>query len=174
MERLLKRFMKQINLNDYNDVFKNFHDWAMVTAEYNDKHNSMIIGWGHLGVVWRQDTAIVFIRENRYTYEFIEKADNFTISFYDKEKYLDGLKIYGSKSGRDYDKDLLSGFHPIRMHDMITYEEACLTIFCKKIYSIKLSDDGINDSSISEFYSYNDDGTRHHMYVGRIVDILEK
>lgn len=166
--------MKQINLNDYNDVFKKFHDWAMITAEYGGKHNSMIIGWGHLGVVWRQDTAIVFVRENRYTYEFMEKAEGFTISFYEKDKYLDALKVYGSKSGRDFDKDQLTGFHPIKHLDLVSYEEASLTIYCKKIYSIKLDDEGINDQSISDFYKINDDGTRHHMYVGRILDIVEK
>lgn len=155
------------------DPFQAFRNWAMITAKVANKHNSMIIGWGCLGVLWRKDVACVFVRENRYTYEFIEQSDYFTISFYD-EKYKKDLTIYGTKSGKNVDKDALTNFHPISIDEAITYEEAHTTIVCKKIYQSKLEpSDYLNDVA-EEFYKLNDDGTRHHIYIGEIIKIVKK
>ena len=155
------------------DPFTSFRNWAMITAEVDGKHNSMIIGWGSFGVLWRKDVASVFVRENRYTYEFIEKANKFTISFYD-EKYKEQLAIYGSKSGRNLDKDSAANFHPIKINDAITYEEAHTTIICKKVYQAKLEPAFYLNETGNDFYCINDDGTRHHMYVGEIERIIQK
>ncbi len=155
------------------DPFAAFHNWAMVTAQVNGKHNSMIIGWGALGVLWRKDVATIYIRENRYSYEFFEKADLFTISFYD-ESFKKQLAVYGTKSGRDVDKDELTNFHPLEIDGTITYEEAHTTIVCKKIYQAKLEPEFYLNDTANEFYGINDDGTRHHMYIGEIINIIQK
>ena len=169
-------------MNKYTDVlpnesginpFDSFKNWALITAEVNGKHNTMTIGWGSLGVLWRKNIATVFVRENRYTYEFIEKADKFTISFYD-EKYKEQLAIYGSKSGKYFNKDELTNFHPINIDGAFTYEEAHTTIICKKIYQAKLEPEFYLNNVADQFYSINDDGTRHHMYIGEIEKIIKK
>ena len=148
--------------------FDTFRNWALVTAKDGDKHNSMVIGWGSLGVVWRKNVVIVFIREDRYTYEFIEKASEFTVSFYE-ERYMEELKVYGSKSGRDLNKDEVTGFHPISVHNTITYEEAKMTIVCKK-----MNDQDFTDLVPVEFYQNIDKSVRHHMYIGEIIEIIQK
>ena len=153
--------------------FDTFRNWALVTAKVNDKHNSMVIGWGALGVLWRKDVAIVFVREDRYTYEFIEKASEFTISFYD-EKYKDQLKVYGSKSGRDMDKDLETKFTPETIHNTVTYKEAKMTIVCRKMFQTRLNDQDFTDLVPSDFYQNIDKSIRHHMYIGEIIDIIQK
>ena len=153
--------------------FSGFRNGCLITANYNDKHNTMTIGWGGFGVLWRKNVATVYVRENRYTYEFIEKGDYFTISFY-ADEYKKELGIYGSKSGRDYDKDALANFHPIKIDEAITYEEAYLTIVCKKLYQAKLEPEFYLNEVADEFYKMNDDGTRHHLYIGEIIKILKK
>ena len=155
------------------DPFDGFRNWAMITAEVDGVHNSMIIGWGGLGVLWRKDVATVYVRENRYTYEFIEKADKFTISFYD-EKYKEQLKVYGTKSGKDIDKDFVTNFHPMKINDAVTYEEAHTTIVCKKIYQAKLEPQFYLNDVADQFYGINNDLTRHHMYIGEIERIFKK
>ncbi len=153
--------------------FDTFRNWALVTAKVKDKHNSMVIGWGTLGVLWRKNVAIVFIREDRYTYEFIEKADEFTISFYDDE-YMEQLKVYGSLSGKDIDKDQKTGFHPEYVHNTVTYQEAKMTIVCRKMFQTRLNDEDFTDFVPVEFYQNIDKNIRHHMYIGEIIEIIQK
>lgn len=153
--------------------FDTFRNWALVTAKVNDKHNSMVIGWGTLGVLWRKNVAIVFVREDRFTYEFIEKADEFTISFYD-EKYKEQLKVYGSKSGRDIDKDQETHFTPEFISNTVTYKEAKMTIVCRKMFQTRLNDQDFTDYVPVDFYQNIDKSIRHHMYIGEIIDIIQK
>lgn len=45
----------------------------------------MTVSWGGIGELWGKDVAMIFIRPQRYTYEFIEREDYFTMSFFEKE-----------------------------------------------------------------------------------------
>lgn len=166
--------MKKIDIKDFNlNAFNVFRDWALVTVEANGEHNSMTIGWGGLGVLYRKDVATVYIRESRYSYHLFENCAYFTISLYNKE-YKDALTIYGSKSGKDYNKDSLTGFHPVKFDNGISYEEAELVIVCKKMFQAKLDEDKFTTDTAANFYKNGDDGTRHHMYIGEIEAIYVK
>ena len=166
--------MKQISVKEFKEQpFDFFHDWALTTVNVNDEHNSMTIGWGGLGVLYRKDVVTVYIRENRYSYHLFEDCEYFTVSIYNKE-YKDALTIYGTKSGRDGNKDLLTGFHPIKLDNAVSYEEASLILVCKKVYQAKLDEDKFTTKLAEEFYQNNDDGTRHHMYIGEIISIYKK
>ena len=86
-------------------------EWALLTAGVEEKFNTMTISWGGLGTIWNKPVVTVYVRPNRYTYEFMENNEYFTISFYDKE-YKDDLGILGSKSGRNLDKISLTKLTP--------------------------------------------------------------
>ena len=51
-------------------------DWMLVTAGNLKHFNTMTASWGHLGIMWNVPTAIVYIRPQRYTYEFANKYPN--------------------------------------------------------------------------------------------------
>ena len=80
--------MKEINIRDIkeNAVSLISDGWGLVTVADSDTINPMTVSWGALGEIWGKDAAFIFIRENRYTYRFLEKGGLFTLSFYD-EKY---------------------------------------------------------------------------------------
>ena len=120
-----------------------------------------------------ENTTLTSKEEAARQYEFIEKAPEFTISFYD-EKYIEALKVYGSKSGKDIDKDQVTGFHPITVHNTITYEEAKMTIVCRKMFQTRLNDEDFTDLVPTEFYQNIDKSVRHHMYIGEIIEIIQK
>ena len=44
-------------------------------------YNTMTISWGGLGTLWRRPVATVYVKKNRYTFEFMEQNDYFTVSF---------------------------------------------------------------------------------------------
>lgn len=68
------------------DIFSQFDQvWALVTAGTPDNFNTMTISWGGLGTIWGKPVATVYIRTSRYTHEFVDANDYFTISFYPEE-----------------------------------------------------------------------------------------
>ena len=65
-------------------------DWMLITAADGEKVNTMTASWGCLGVLWNKNVCVAYVRPQRYTYEFIEKASTMSFSFFE-EKYRDAL-----------------------------------------------------------------------------------
>lgn len=42
--------------------------------------NAMAIGWGTVGIVWRNPIFIVLVRPSRYTYKLIEESGDFSVN----------------------------------------------------------------------------------------------
>ena len=61
--------------------------WLVLTCGdfHSGKFNSMIVGWGGFGTMWNKPFAITVVRPQRYTYEFMEKYDSFTLSAFSKK-----------------------------------------------------------------------------------------
>lgn len=149
-------------------LFKN--DWSLITAGDENGYNTMTASWGGIGELWGRDVCFIFVRPQRYTYEFLESNELFTISFYGEE-YKKALAFCGSKSGRDYDKAKETGLTPLFTENTTTFEEAKLTVVCKKIAYSDMDKNGFIDKTIEENY---ENGDYHRIYVGEIVKVLEK
>lgn len=56
----------------------------------------MTASWGGLGVMWGKNVAVTVLRPQRYTKEFIDQSESFTLSFYDDtfKKDLSVLEVY--------------------------------------------------------------------------------
>ena len=63
-----------------------------------------------LGFLWGKNVAFIFIRKSRYTKEFIDNGETFSMTFFDK-KYKNDLKYFGAVSGRQEDKFKTSGLN---------------------------------------------------------------
>ena len=150
--------------------FDLFHkDWALLTAGQIDDHNSMTISWGELGTLWNKNVATVYVKPCRYTYSFMEKNDYFVLSFFDEE-YSQALSLMGSKSGRDVNKDELSGLTPVNYEGVTIYKEAKMTIICKKIYYNDLILENIPADAIKHHYQSE---APHRMYIGEVIKIIK-
>ena len=88
--------------------------WALVTAGDISDFNAMTISWGGMGTLWGKPVATVYVKPVRYTHEFMENNDYFTISFFEEE-YRGALKVMGTKSGRDCNKVEESRLTPVRI-----------------------------------------------------------
>ncbi len=143
--------------------------WMLITAGKEDKFNTMTASWGGLGVLFNEPVVFSFIRPQRYTFEFVENNDYFSISFYDK-KYKDQLTFCGTKSGKDVDKVKEISFNPIFNEKAPYFKEAKLVFICQKIYSQFLDPDGFIDQSLEKNY----DNDYHKLYVGKIVKAIIK
>ena len=164
--------MKEINIRDIKiSAAELISDgWGLVTAGNEEKFNTMTVSWGALGEIWGKDAAFVFIRPQRYTYEFIENSEIFTLSFYGEE-FRDALRICGSKSGRDINKAEVCDLTPVFVDGGVTFEQAEYTVVCRKMASQFIDPAGFADSSVENNYASKD---YHKMYIGEIIKVYQK
>ena len=146
-------------------------NWALLTAGTQEKFNTMTISSGAMGNMFRKNVFYVYIRPDRYTKEFVDASDCFTVSFFAPE-YKPQLTICGRKSGRDTDKIAECGFTPAFADCGAPYfEEANLVIVCRKIYKEETDPAGFIDEGISAWYPRKD---YHTAYAGEIIEVLTK
>jgi flavin reductase (DIM6/NTAB) family NADH-FMN oxidoreductase RutF len=109
-------------------------DWMLITAGTPEKFNTMTASWGAVGVFWNKPVAICFIRPTRYTYEFANNNDLFTLSFFtEAERKI--LQYCGAKSGKNVDKIAFTGLKALATENKaIAFEQARMVIECKKVY----------------------------------------
>ncbi len=163
---------KEISVNSLDENFFKLigENWMLITAGNKSSFNTMTASWGGIGVLWNRNVAFAFVRPCRYTFEFMEKNDYYTLSFYDND-YKKELSFCGTNSGRDVDKVKNIGFHPVFSEDSPFFEEARLVLICKKIYSQYITPEKFLDETIEQNYPLKD---YHNMYIGEIVKVLIK
>lgn len=143
--------------------------WALVAAGDEKSSNAMTVSWGFMGVMWGKNVFETVIRKSRYTYEFMEKSEYFTVSFY-PEEYKKALSFFGSHSGRDCDKAKEGGLTPCMLDGVPAFEEAQTVLVCRKLYSQQMDISLLSDS---EKHWYGD-GDMHKAYIGEIVKVYTK
>ena len=160
-----KHSIKPDELND--NVFQLIgKDWMLITAGTPESYNTMTASWGGMGVLWNKNVCFVFIRPGRYTYQFIEKNDTFSLSFF-SEEWRNALNVCGSNSGRDMDKAKTTGLVPAAgEHGTTFFTQARLVLECKKLYFQDITPDNFLDIKIHGMYPIKD---YHRMYVGEIL-----
>ena len=153
-----------------NNTFKLIgSDWMLITAGTLKSYNTMTAAWGGFGVFWNKKICFCVIRPQRYTYGFMERSKNWTLSFFE-EKYRKALEFCGSNSGRDVDKAAMTGLTPVEVTSGTVYfAEARLVIECKKIYFQDIDPNHFIDPKIHENYPDKD---YHRMYIGEIIKCL--
>ena len=151
------------------DIFSQFDKkWALLTAGNKDSFNTMTISWGGLGTLWSKPVATAYVRTSRYTHDYMDREEYFSISFY-PEEYKKILGVLGSKSGRDMDKMHESGLTPKVIDKSVTFEEAEVTLVCRKLFKQQLDPANMTEEIRNAFYSGD---AAHDMYIGEVVEII--
>ena len=142
----------------------------LTAGDFGTGHfNTMAVAWGGLGEMWGNPLAMVVVRPQRYTYEFIERYDTFTLSALPMQ-LRPALELLGTKSGRDGDKIAEAGLTPVASTEVAApgFEEAELIIECRKTYWDDIDPAHFVDASIDKVYPKKD---YHRMYFGAIVAV---
>lgn len=142
-------------------------EWALVTAGTSEKFNTMTVSWGGFGTLWGKPVATVYIRPSRYTYEFLENSDLFTVSFFD-EQYRKDLSILGTKSGRDIDKLSETALSPVAVGSSVGFAQARRTVLCRKLYRQEMDIHAMPEDVVKSCYK---DGDVHVMFIGEVLEI---
>lgn len=149
--------------------------WMLITAvKDSGALNTMTASWGGMGIMWGKPVATCVVRPVRYTYEFMEAADYFTLTFF-PEEYRKALNLLGTKSGRDGDKIKEGGLTPVIYCDSddktAYFAEADTVLICKKIYYQDIDPANFIDKDLDKNYPQKD---YHRMYFGEIADVWVK
>ena len=129
---------------DFN-VFSAIGDqWMLITAGDKEDCNTMTASWGGLGILWGSPIAIAYIRPQRYTKEFVDREEYFTLSFFGPE-YRPQLALY--------------------------FEEADMVLVCRKRMAQRMNPSYIPEDVREKWYP---EGDYHTMYIGEIVEALVK
>lgn len=143
----------------------------VLCAGNREKSNAMAIGWGDIGTLWGQSIATVYVAEGRYTHQFMESSDYFTIMSFDD---MEVLNIMGSKSGRDMDKAKECGLTTLYTENGTPYyAEATTMIECKIMYSAPFDPSRFKDDVPKNMYA-NFPAGLHTAYTGKIVKVMKK
>ena len=145
--------------------------WMLISAEKDGKVNTMTASWGGVGVLWGKNVVTVYIRPQRYTKEFVDSNDTFTLSFFDGN-YMKELGYLGKVSGRDEDKIAKSGLHVEMVDGQPTFEEASQVLVCKKLYHDTMKPENFYGTEEDEKWYLDKD--YHTMYIAEIVAAYEK
>ena len=162
---------KKINPRDVkeNAIKMIAEEWMLISAGDEGGFNMMTASWGFMGEMWGADSVVAAVRPQRYTMEFIEKSDLFTLSFYGDRKDIHA--VCGRQSGRDVNKAALTGLTPVFTDGTVTFEQARLTLVCKKRYCGQLRPECFTLGECAELYPADD---RHYMIIGEIVAAYEQ
>ncbi len=170
---------KEIQVLDYaNDIMKAVQNGVLLTTKAEEKVNSMTISWGTLGIEWGKLIFTVFVRENRFTKQQLDKNPEFTINipFGDFDKKI--LGVCGTKSGHTVDKgkELNLTLEEPAAVSVPAIRELPLTLECKIVYKQKQEAKEITEENNKRFYPQDVDSTfhganrdYHTAYYGEIV-----
>lgn len=154
---------EELNFNPFTRIGS---DWMLLTAGTKDKIQHHDCQLGGAGVFWGKPAVTCYIRPQRYTKEFIDKEELFSVSFL-KDGHRDALKLCGSVSGRDHDKIKEAGLTPVFIDGVPAFEEADTILICRKMYRTSMNPaDFIDKGADSKFYPEKD---YHDMYIAEIV-----
>ena len=141
---------------------------ALLTAGTADRCNTMTIGWCQAGRLWGLQTCTVYVRPERYTYQFMEKNAMFTVSVL-PESAREAMAVFGTKSGRDLDKIKACGL-TVRYGagDAPFFEEAEKVLVCRTLFVQDMAPECVRDDRILAHYGAK--GGWHRIYTGEVLE----
>lgn len=147
------------------------NDWMLITAGNEEKFNMMTASWGGLGNLYGKPVSFCFINPSRYTNQFMEGSETYTLTFY-TEAYREALQFCGSHSGKDTDKVKASGLSPLTTPSgSKAFAEAWMIIECRKMIVQPIAADAIYNKEVKEKWA---DKPMHNMYIGEIINVWVK
>lgn len=159
---------EELTMNPFTKIGK---EWLLITAGNEEKCNTMTASWGAMGVMWGKNAVTVYIRPQRYTKEFVDKEDTFTISVL-SQQYRKALNYCGTVSGKGMDKIKEAGLTPCYVEGTAGIAEAEMIMVCRKMYHDNIKpecfDETANDG---RWYPEKD---YHTMYIAEVIKVLVK
>ncbi len=128
---------REINAADYaGDIIKALRKGILLTTKNGETVDSMVIGWGTMGINWGRPVFTAYVRTGRFTASQLTANPEFTINVPVGEYDKNIIKVCGSKSGRNVDKVKEAGLTLVdgEKVSVPAVKEFPLTLECRVIY----------------------------------------
>ena len=143
---------------------------ALLTAGGGETCNTMTVGWCQAGRLWNLPVCTVYVRPERYTDQFMEERDYFTVSVL-PESEKKTMALCGTRSGRDVDKIKACGLTLCYgAGDAPFFAEAEAVLVCRKLYVQDMDPAGVVAGQEKILPFYGEKGGWHRIYTGEIVE----
>ena len=165
---------REVNIWDYaGKILEVMDKGILMTTAADGEKNTMIIGWGHLGIIWGKPTFCAYVRKSRHTKKLVDQSQEFTVNIPLGAIDKNIVAVCGSKSGRDMDKFAALGLEtePGITVSVPGIRQLPLTLECKVLYQQDQDAAAIDETALNRYYTK---GTRngedfHTMYIGEIT-----
>ena len=151
---------------------------AILTAGNRVSHNSCIIGYGTLGVLWNKPVFVVYVKPDRYTYQFMQWTTFFTVSFI-KKSLFKRFEVYGEQSGKYVNKEEESGSHMIFFDNGgITFREAEEVYVCRMLAKSNIDEKDLAPDIIQIYKTsaelFKQSEEPHTIFIGEIIGYYKR
>lgn len=165
---------KEVNVWDYAGlIMKQMDKGILMTTAAEGEKNTMVIGWGHLGIIWGKPTFCAYVRESRHTKKLVDKNREFTVNVPLGAVDKNIIAVCGTKSGRDMDKFAELGLEtePGLTVSVPGIRQLPLTLECKVLYQQDQDASAIDSACLERYYAKGtrNDGDYHTLYLGEIT-----
>ena len=165
---------KEVNVWDYaGRIMEAIDTGILLTTAADGEKDTMIIGWGHIGVVWGKPVFVAYVRESRHTKSLLDKNGEFTVNAPLGAIDKNIVAVCGTKSGRDMDKFKELG---LETEEGLTVSvpgirQLPLTLECKVIYRQDQDSAALHPDVVARYYKpgTRNEGDYHTMYFGEIT-----
>ena len=139
----------------------------LVANDRQGKPNVMTIGWATYGIIWSRPMMLVFVRPSRFTYQFLEQSDSFTVNLPPPEM-AEIATFCGTVSGRTVDKFKEKKLTAVRGHRVsASYIDECSAHFeCRIVHKNYVLPQLLDPEIIKGMYPQGD---FHAIYYGEIL-----
>ncbi|MCD8028491.1 MAG: flavin reductase family protein [Erysipelotrichaceae bacterium] len=162
-----KMDIKDLEMNPFTAIG---NDWMLISAGNAEKVNTMTASWGGVGHLWNENVVTAYIRPQRYTKEFVDREDCFSLSFFDGKKKE--LGVLGTVSGRDTDKIKDVDFHVTFIDGVPTFDEAKLVFILEKLYADTIKEECFLNKDVDN--KNYPDKDYHTIYIAKIKGVYVK
>ncbi|MCH4202051.1 MAG: flavin reductase family protein [Bacilli bacterium] len=141
-------------------------DYFLINTDVGEQNNTMTAAWGQIGLLWNKPIFTIYVRPSRYTKKLLDQSEYFVISFlpsgHPAYEYLGTISGYEERN-----KVEKSQLKVVPLEHGFTFEEAYLTLVCKKIYVSAVKKENFLESKIPSTNYPKDDFSLQ--YIGEIV-----
>ena len=139
-----------------------------LTSGNGESANSMTIGWGTIGILWRRPIFVCAVRMDRYTQRVLEKCGAFTVSIPETGTLSDALRLVGTKSGKHTDKYRESGLTTLPGQKVeVPVIAQCPTHIECTVVSSHIMEPGLTSADVRKIYDSHNN--YHMLFYGEIL-----
>lgn len=166
---------RSINVIEHaGEIMQKVQDAVLLTTKKDGKVNTMTISWGGMAIEWGKPLFITYVRESRFTKEFLDATGEFTVNLPMGEFDKKITAVCGAKLGRDMDKiaELGLTLEDPESVDAPGIRELPLTLECRVLFKQEQDLANLDADDVEKWYPTEEalgGPNKHTAYYAEIV-----